>query len=120
MLLGFAESGLHQGFEICRMPVGFITARMATASGFCQHSDPQHRNPCMQEILEVVADKAADFDTVCMATALHRMAAFNAGPAHYEHIAVQPAFQRLLVMVGARRMCLAILSRAGPAQASCG
>ena len=67
----------------------------------------------------MVADKAADFDTVCMATALHRMAAFNAGAAHYEHLTAQPAFQRLLVMIGMRRMCLAILSRSGPVHTSC-
>jgi hypothetical protein len=34
---------------------------------------------CLQDILNVVMESGQDFDTVCMATAVHRMAKMDAG-----------------------------------------
>ena len=51
-------------------------------------------NP-MQEILEVVRSSAADFDAVCMATALHKMASLDADPQQYQQLADKPELTRL-------------------------
>lgn len=84
--------------------------------------------PHLQDILNVVMESGQDFDTVCMATAVHRMAKmdagdtsgfitlstlhvltqeqtlltslFHPGSTHYEYIAALPEFERLLRMIG--------------------
>lgn len=49
----------------------------------------------MQEVLELVRTSAADFDAVCMATALHKMASLNADPQQYQLLADRPELTRL-------------------------
>ena len=49
----------------------------------------------MQEILELVHSSAADFDAVCMATALHKMASLDADPQQYQLLADRPELKRL-------------------------
>ena len=44
----------------------------------------------MQEILEVVRTSAADFDAVCMATALHKMASLDTDAQQYQLLADRP------------------------------
>lgn len=44
-----------------------------------------------------------DFDTVCMATAMHRLGKLEVGREAYDYLARQPDFIRLLTLIGARR-----------------
>ena len=49
----------------------------------------------MQEVLELVRTSAADFDAVCMATALHKMASLDADPQQYQLLTDSPELTRL-------------------------
>lgn len=44
-----------------------------------------------------------DFDTVCMATAMHRLGKLEVGREAYDFLARQPDFIRLLTLIGASR-----------------
>ena len=46
-------------------------------------------------MLELVRTSAADFDAVCMATALHKMASLDADPQQYQSVADRPELTRL-------------------------
>ena len=54
----------------------------------------------VQEILDVFASSWQDFDTVCLATALHRLGKLELGRDYYEFLSRQPDFVRLLTMIG--------------------
>ena len=54
----------------------------------------------VQEILDVFASCWQDFDTVCLATALHRLGKLELGRDYYDFLARQPDFVRLLTMTG--------------------
>ena len=41
-----------------------------------------------------------DFDTVCMATAMHRLGKLEVGREAYDYLAKQPDFIRLLTLIG--------------------
>lgn len=49
----------------------------------------------LQDVLELVRSSAADFDAVCMATALHKMASLDADPKQYQLLADRPELTRL-------------------------
>ena len=53
-----------------------------------------------QDILEVFASSWQHFDTVCMATAMHRLGKLEAGRDAYEDLARRPDFIRLLTLIG--------------------
>ena len=56
--------------------------------------------PCLlQEVLELVRTSAADFDAVCMATALHKMASLDADPQQYKLLGDRPELMRLKDMI---------------------
>ncbi len=60
----------------------------------------------------MVTASGQEFDTVAMATAVHRMAALDAGATHYEFVADQPEFERLLEMIGASQfVCRSVHDR---------
>ena len=50
-------------------------------------------------MLELVRNSAADFDAVCMATALHKMASLDADPHQYQLLADRPELTRLKDMI---------------------
>ena len=50
--------------------------------------------------MDVFASSWKDFDTVCMATAMHRLGKLDVGRDAYDYIAHQPDFIRLLTMIG--------------------
>ena len=51
-----------------------------------------------------------DFDTVCLATALHRLGKLELGRDYYDFLATQPDFVRLLTMIGAQECCFIALA----------
>lgn len=53
----------------------------------------------LQEVLELVRTSAADFDAVCMATALHKMASLDADPQQYQLVADRPELTRLKELI---------------------
>lgn len=53
----------------------------------------------LQDVLELVRNSAADFDAVCMATALHKMASLDADPHQYQLLADRPELTRLKDMI---------------------
>ena len=56
--------------------------------------------PCLlQEVLDLVRSSAADFDAVCMATALHKMASLDADPQQYKHLGDRPELTHLKDMI---------------------
>ncbi len=52
-----------------------------------------------QEVLELVRTSGADFDAVCMATALHKMASLDADPQQYKLLGDRPELTRLKDMI---------------------
>ena len=53
----------------------------------------------MQEVLGLGSTSAVDFDAVCMATALHKMASLDADPQQYKLLADRPELARLKQMI---------------------
>ncbi|DBA96718.1 TPA: hypothetical protein ACH3X1_015560 [Trebouxia sp. C0004] len=53
----------------------------------------------IDEVLELVRTSAADFDAVCMATALHKMASLDADPQQYKLLGDRPELTRLKDMI---------------------
>ncbi len=51
-----------------------------------------------------------DFDTVCLATALHRLGKLELGRDYYDFLAKQPDFVRLLTSIGAQECCFIALA----------
>ena len=54
----------------------------------------------LQEVLALVRISAADFDPVCMATALHKMASLDADPLQYKMLADRPELKSLKDLIG--------------------
>lgn len=57
---------------------------------------------CEQEVLDIVRGSLERFDAVCLATALHRMAALEAAPERAALAVERPEFARLTASIGAR------------------
>lgn len=53
----------------------------------------------LQDVLKLVRTSAADFDAVCMATALHKMASLDADPQQYKLLGDRPELSRLKEMI---------------------
>ncbi len=86
----------HQHFHM--MPVKAVLLH-ADMSDSCLQIILPARDCMMQEVLDLVAVSAADFDAVCMATALHKMASLDADPQQYKLLGDRPELTRLKDMI---------------------
>ena len=69
----------------------------------CMICDVMRDRPgCEQEVLDIVRGSLERFDAVCLATALHRMAALEAAPERAALTVERPEFARLTAAIGAR------------------
>ena len=77
-----------------------IVNAVRLASCLCHAFHTQDEPCCLwQEVLELVHTSAADFDAVCMATALHKMASLDADPQQYKLLGDRPELTRLKDMI---------------------
>ena len=72
---------------------------MRTYAQMQNHQDNQI-GTCDQEVLGVVEASLEDFDAVCMATALSKMANLKATPNQVDGLAVHPQLDRLKRRIG--------------------
>lgn len=89
------------------MPCSRLLTGQTGLNAWSCDDEPSHANPTTtyaQDILEVFASSWQDFDTVCMATAMHRLGKLEVGREAYDYLARQPDFIRLLTLIGARTL----------------
>jgi len=79
---------------------GHIANAVRLASCLRHAFHTQDESCCLwQEVLELVRTSAADFDAVCMATALHKMASLDGDPQQYKLLGDRPELTRLKDMI---------------------